>query len=98
MNLAAQRPVVQMGGQWLTVDEDRFPFAPGEVAQMRQVRQVRLCTLDCQSLAAVIKSEATTLAAVIAEALAARSAERQGRLIDSDTPGSMEKKKQEGYF
>lgn len=95
MNLAAQRPVLQLGGQWLTVDDDRFPFAPGEVAQMRQVR---LCTLDCQSLTAVIESDATTLAAVIAEAPAARSAERQGRLIDSDTPGSMEKKKQEGYI
>jgi len=49
-------------------------------------------------LTAVIESDATTLMAVIAEALATRSAERQGRLIDSDTPGSMEKKKQEGYF
>ena len=93
--LAEPRPVVQRGGQWLMVDDDRFPFAPGEVAQMRQVR---FRTLGCWPLTAAIESDATTLEAVIAETLAARSSERQGRLIDSDTPGSMEKKKQEGYF
>ena len=93
--LAEPRPVVQRGGQWLMVDDDRFPFAPGEVAQMRQVR---FRTLGCWPLTAAIESDATSLEAVIAETLAARSSERQGRLIDSDTPGSMEKKKQEGYF
>ena len=35
---------------------------------------------------------------IIAETFNTVSSERQGRLIDSDTPGSMEKKKQEGYF
>jgi sulfate adenylyltransferase subunit 2 len=93
--LAAPRPVVQRGGQWLMVDDDRFPFAPGEEAQMRSVR---FRTLGCWPLTAAIESEATTLDAVIAETLSARSSERQGRLIDSDVPGSMEKKKQEGYF
>jgi sulfate adenylyltransferase subunit 2 len=93
--LAAPRPVVQRAGQWIMVDDDRFVFAPGEAVQMRQVR---FRTLGCWPLTAAIESHATTLAAVIAETLAARSSERQGRLIDSDTPGSMEKKKQEGYF
>jgi sulfate adenylyltransferase subunit 2 len=93
--LAAQRPVVHRAGQWIMVDDDRFVFEPGETLHMRQVR---FRTLGCWPLTAAIESDATTLQAVIAETLAARNSERQGRLIDSDTPGSMEKKKQEGYF
>jgi len=93
--MAASRPVVRRGGQWIMVDDARFPFQPGEVAE---VRRVRFRTLGCWPLTAAIESEADTLDAVIAETLAARNSERQGRLIDSDQPGSMEKKKQEGYF
>lgn len=93
--LAAERPVVQRGGQWIMVDDERFPFAPGEQALMKRVR---FRTLGCWPLTAAIESAADTLEAVIAETFNARSSERQGRLIDSDAPGSMEKKKQEGYF
>jgi len=93
--LAAERPVVQRNGQLLMVDDDRYPFDPGEKPQMRKVR---FRTLGCWPLTAAIESDADTLEAVIAETFNARSSERQGRLIDSDTPGSMEKKKQEGYF
>jgi sulfate adenylyltransferase subunit 2 len=93
--LAAERPVVERGGQLIMVDDDRFPFEPGEEVQMRKVR---FRTLGCWPLTAAIDSEADTLEAVIAETFNARSSERQGRLIDSDVPGSMEKKKQEGYF
>ncbi|MCF8208641.1 MAG: sulfate adenylyltransferase subunit CysD [Rhodoferax sp.] len=93
--LAAPRPVVQRAGQWIMVDDARLPLAPGEVPQMRQVR---FRTLGCWPLTAAIESEATTLQAVVNETLAARNSERQGRLIDADAPGSMEKKKQEGYF
>lgn len=93
--LAAERPVVNRDGQWIMIDDDRFPFASGERAE---TRRVRFRTLGCWPLTAAIESEADTLEAVIAETLNARSSERQGRLIDSDVPGSMEKKKQEGYF
>ena len=93
--LAAERPVVRRGGQWIMVDDARFPFAPGEQAERRKVR---FRTLGCWPLTAAIESDADTLDAVIAETLATRSSERQGRLIDSDEPGSMEKKKREGYF
>ena len=93
--LTAERPVVQRDGQLLMVDDDRYPFAPGEKPQMRKVR---FRTLGCWPLTAAIESDADTLEAVIAETFNARSSERQGRLIDSDSPGSMEKKKQEGYF
>lgn len=93
--LAAERPVVRRGGQWIMVDDERFPFAAGEQLERRRVR---FRTLGCWPLTAAIESEADTLEAVIAETLNARSSERQGRLIDTDEPGSMEKKKQEGYF
>jgi sulfate adenylyltransferase subunit 2 len=93
--LAAERPVVQRGGQWIMVDDERFPFEPGEAPV---TKRVRFRTLGCWPLTAAIESDADTLEAVIAETFNARSSERQGRLIDSDTPGSMEKKKQEGYF
>jgi len=93
--LAADRPVVRRGGQWIMVDDERFDFKPGEAAE---VRRVRFRTLGCYPLTAAIDSDADTLEAVIAETFNARSSEREGRLIDSDQPGSMEKKKQEGYF
>jgi sulfate adenylyltransferase subunit 2 len=93
--LAADRPVVQRGGQWLMVDDDRFPFAAGEQPVMKRVR---FRTLGCWPLTAAVESDADTLEAVIAETFNARGSEREGRLIDSDVPGSMEKKKQEGYF
>jgi sulfate adenylyltransferase subunit 2 len=93
--LAKERPVVRRGGQWIMVDDERFPLAPGEAPQMRKVR---FRTLGCYPLSAAIESDADTLDAVIEEIFNARRSEREGRLIDSDQPGSMEKKKQEGYF
>lgn len=93
--LAAERPVVKRNGQLLMVDDDRFPFLPDEQAELKRVR---FRTLGCWPLTAAIESDAETIDAVIAETFNARSSEREGRLIDSDTHGSMEKKKQEGYF
>jgi sulfate adenylyltransferase subunit 2 len=93
--LAAERLVVNRGGQLIMVDDDRFPFQAGEQSE---IRKVRFRTLGCWPLTAAFESDADTLEALIAETFNARSSERQGRLIDSDVPGSMEKKKQEGYF
>ncbi len=92
---AAPRPVVRRSGQWIMVDDDRLPLEPGEKPE---IRMVRFRTLGCYPLSAAIESNATTLAAIIEETLAARSSERQGRFIDHDGAGSMERKKQEGYF
>ena len=92
---AAERPVVKRGGAWILVDDDRLPFEPGEEPQMKQVR---FRTLGCYPLTGAIESAAETLEEIIAETFNARSSERQGRLIDSDQPDSMERKKQEGYF
>lgn len=93
--LAAERPVVKRDGQLIMVDDDRFPLADDEQVEMRRVR---FRTLGCWPLTAAIDSDADTLEKVIAETFSARSSERHGRLIDSDVQGSMEMKKQEGYF
>ena len=92
---AELRPVVQRAGTWIMQDDERLPLEPGETPQMRQVR---FRTLGCYPLSGAIESTAATLEQIIAETFAASTSERQGRLIDSDQPGSMEKKKQEGYF
>jgi sulfate adenylyltransferase subunit 2 len=92
---AKVRPVVRRAGSWILLDDDRLPLEPGEVTQLKMVR---FRTLGCYPLTGAIESEATTIADVIAETFHARVSERQGRLIDSDKPGSMEKKKQDGYF
>jgi sulfate adenylyltransferase subunit 2 len=93
--LARERPVVDRGGQWIMVDDERFVLEPGEKPQPRKVR---FRTLGCYPLSAAVESEAGTLEEVIAEVRAARASERVGRLIDSDQPASMERKKREGYF
>jgi sulfate adenylyltransferase subunit 2 len=92
---AAARPVVRRSGQWIMVDDDRFPLNPGEIPEMRVVR---FRTLGCYPLSAAIESTATTVAEIVLETQTARTSERQGRLIDFDQVASMERKKQEGYF
>ncbi len=93
--LAAERPVVERDGLLLMVDDDRFPLQNGEKPAMRSVR---FRTLGCYPLTGAVESKATTLTEVIQETLLTTTSERQGRAIDHDTSGSMEKKKQEGYF
>jgi sulfate adenylyltransferase subunit 2 len=92
--LAAPRPVVERDGVWIMVDDDRMPVDPAEVEE----RQVRFRTLGCYPLTGAVESTATTLTGIIQEMLLATSSERQGRVIDHDASGSMERKKQEGYF
>ena len=92
---AAERPVVERGGQWIMVDDERLPLEPGETPEMRMVR---FRTLGCYPLTAAMESPAATLPEIVHEMLIARTSERSGRLIDHDEAGSMEKKKREGYF
>lgn len=92
---AAQRPVVERDGALIMVDDDRMRLEPGEVPQMRSVR---FRTLGCYPLTGAVESEADSLTDIIQEMLLTTSSERQGRVIDHDSSGSMEKKKQEGYF
>jgi sulfate adenylyltransferase subunit 2 len=92
---AAKRPVIERDGALIMVDDDRMPLQPGEVPEMRSVR---FRTLGCYPLTGAVESEADTLTGIIQEMLLTTSSERQGRVIDHDSSGSMEKKKQEGYF
>lgn len=92
---AAERPVVERGGAWIMVDDERFPLQPGETPGLKKVR---FRTLGCYPLTAAIESDAATLEDIIAELQASRRSERGGRLIDQDQPASMERKKKEGYF
>ena len=92
---ADKRPVVERDGTLIMVEDDRLPLYEGEVPQMKSVR---FRTLGCYPLTGAIESEADTLEGIIQEMLLTTSSERQGRVIDHDSSGSMEKKKQEGYF
>jgi len=92
---AKVRPVVERDGMLIMVDDDRLQLLPGEKVEMKSVR---FRTLGCYPLTGAVESTAATLPEIIQEMLLTRTSERQGRLIDHDQAGSMEKKKQEGYF
>jgi sulfate adenylyltransferase subunit 2 len=92
---AADRPVVERGGMLIMVDDDRLPLDHGEKPK---IEHVRFRTLGCYPLTGAIRSNAASVPEIIEELIATRFSERQGRVIDHDQLGSMEKKKQEGYF
>ncbi|ABM02640.1 sulfate adenylyltransferase subunit 2 [Psychromonas ingrahamii 37] len=92
---AKKRPVVERDGALIMVDDERMPLKEGEVPEMKMVR---FRTLGCYPLTGAIESQATTLPEIIQEMLLTTTSERQGRVIDNDSAGSMEKKKMEGYF
>lgn len=92
---AAKRPVVERDGTLIMVDDERMPIGPNDKVQEKMVR---FRTLGCYPLTGAVESEATTLPEIIQEMLLTTTSERQGRVIDHDSSGSMEKKKQEGYF
>ena len=92
---AAERPIVERNGMLIMVDDDRMQLLPDEKITSRRVR---FRTLGCYPLTGAIDSNATDLADIVLELLQSTTSERQGRAIDTDSSGSMEKKKQEGYF
>jgi len=93
--LSQKRPVVERDGTLIMVDDDRMPIGDDEEIQMKDVR---FRTLGCYPLTGAVESTATTLPEIIQEMLLTKTSERQGRVIDHDSAGSMEKKKMEGYF
>ncbi len=92
---AKERPVVVRDGTLILVDDDRLPLEKNETPAMKRVR---FRTLGCYPLTGAVESDADTLSKIIQEMLLATTSERQGRVIDHDATGSMEKKKQDGYF
>ncbi|MBW8185227.1 sulfate adenylyltransferase subunit CysD [Shewanella nanhaiensis] len=93
--LATERPVVERDGTLIMVDDDRMPLEADEDVQKKMVR---FRTLGCYPLTGAVESQAQTLPEIIQEMLLCTTSERQGRVIDNDSAGSMEKKKIEGYF
>ena len=93
--LAKERPVVERDGTLIMVDDERMPLKEGEVPM---IKSVRFRTLGCYPLTGAVESTASTLTEIIEEMLLSTSSEREGRVIDHDSAGSMEKKKREGYF
>ena len=92
---AKERPVVERDGMLIMVDDDRMPLLPDERPQLKRVR---FRTLGCYPLTGAMESAADTMPAILEEMFRTKHSERQGRVIDRDSDGSMEKKKQEGYF
>ena len=90
-----KRPVVHRDGTLIMVDDDRMPIGPDDKVEEKMVR---FRTLGCYPLTGAVESEADTLPRIIQEMLLTTTSERQGRVIDHDQAGSMEKKKREGYF
>ena len=96
---SAPRPTYEWDGQLFMADDlVRIESVLGQKLEIIE-RSVRFRTLGCFPLTGAVESEAATLNEVIQEMLLTTSSERQGRVIDKDAgDGSMEKKKQEGYF
>ncbi len=90
-----ERPVLERDGMLIMADDERLELLPGEKIE---IKSVRFRTLGCYPLTGAVESTAATLPEIIQEMLLTKTSERQGRLIDHDQAGSMEKKKQEGYF
>jgi sulfate adenylyltransferase subunit 2 len=92
---AKKRPIVDRDGLLIMVDDDRLPLNAGEKPRQEVVR---FRTLGCYPLTGAIRSTAANVPEIIEEMLVATTSERQGRAIDFDQAGSMERKKREGYF
>jgi sulfate adenylyltransferase subunit 2 len=92
---AALRPVVHRFETLIMVDDERLRLEPGEIPSMKLTR---FRTLGCYPLTGALESSASNAGDIIAEMLTSAQSERQGRVIDRDEAGSMERKKRDGYF
>jgi sulfate adenylyltransferase subunit 2 len=92
---AAERPFVERNGTLIMIDDDRFKLYESEKIKFIKAR---FRTLGCYPLTGAVESEAASMSDILLELIQTNTTERDGRLIDSDSEGSMEKKKKEGYF
>tara|TARA_Y100000385_G_scaffold96677_1_gene100042 strand:+ start:128 stop:1624 length:1497 start_codon:yes stop_codon:yes gene_type:complete len=92
---AAERPFVERDGTLIMIDDDRFKLYEDEKIKFIKAR---FRTLGCYPLTGAVESDSTSMSDVLLELIQTNTTERDGRLIDSDSEGSMEKKKKEGYF
>jgi sulfate adenylyltransferase subunit 2 len=96
---SAEREVIERDGTLIMIDDERIlQYLSEEEKAHIQKKSVRFRTLGCYPLTGAVESTAATLPEIIQEMLLTKTSERQGRVIDHDSSGSMEKKKMEGYF
>ena len=87
------------GGQYLILDDERMlPFLSERERDTLAHRPLRCRTLGCYPQTGAQLSHATKVEDIIQELLLSKNSEREGRMLDKDQVGSMEKKKREGYF
>ena len=82
-------------GNSISPIEHNYPIQIGEKPEMVKVR---MRSLGCTYCTGAIRSEAETLPQLMDELVQFKRSERENRIIDHDTEGSMEIKKREGYF
>ncbi|WP_346854847.1 sulfate adenylyltransferase subunit CysD [uncultured Draconibacterium sp.] len=92
---AKERPVVNMDGSLILVDDERMPK---ELRDKAEMKMVRFRTLGCYPLTGAVESNATTIEEIVEEMMTVTVSERTTRVIDFDQEASMEQKKREGYF
>jgi sulfate adenylyltransferase subunit 2 len=92
---AKQRPIVNIDGNLIMVDDERMPE---ELRAKAQIKMVRFRTLGCYPLTGAVESEADTIEKIVEEMMTTTHSERTTRVIDFDQEASMEQKKREGYF
>jgi sulfate adenylyltransferase subunit 2 len=93
--LAKERLMLVRGDSLLSIEQPFIPRLPGEEPQLVKCR---MRSLGCSPCTGAIRSDADTVPRIIEELITMRRSERQNRTIDHDQEGSMEIKKQEGYF
>jgi sulfate adenylyltransferase subunit 2 len=92
---AKERPVVDVDGNLILVDDERMPE---ELRKKAEMKKVRFRTLGCYPLTGAVESEADTIEKIVEEMMTVTKSERTTRVIDFDQDASMEQKKREGYF
>ena len=92
---AKERPVVNIDGNLVLVDDNRMPK---ELRDKAEMKMVRFRTLGCYPLTGAVESDADTIEKIVEEMMTITKSERTTRVIDFDQEGSMEQKKREGYF
>jgi len=92
---AKERPVADIDGSLILVDDDRMPT---ELAVRAEMKKVRFRTLGCYPLTGAVESDADTIEKIVEEMMTVTKSERTTRVIDFDQDASMEQKKREGYF
>jgi sulfate adenylyltransferase subunit 2 len=83
---------------WQYIYAENIPIVPLYFAKLRPMLVRRMRSLGCSPCTGAIYSDADTVPKIIEELVTMRRSERQNRVIDHDQDGSMEIKKQEGYF